>query len=72
MILGAININTNKYVHPQQAIREDNHKCIECGQQVILHRGEKNIAHWAHYKDSNCDFYFNPFLNINIKINKFH
>lgn len=61
MILGAINTNTNNYICPQQAIRGDNYRCIECGQRVILRRGNERKAHWAHYnKDSNCDFYCNP------------
>ena len=58
--LGAINKQTKQYIHPSQANKLDEFICIDCGNAVIIRKGQIRIPHFAHRKkDSKCDFYNN-------------
>ena len=59
LILGAINIETNKYTTPSDALKTEKYKCpdSECGQTVILRQGNVNRAHFAHLPNSECLYY---------------
>lgn len=59
--LGAIDINTNTYTIPSNAIKGNNYKCIECDKKVILRKGEIRRPHFAHYTQTNtCNYYDHP------------
>jgi len=48
--------NGNKIVSAAEAIRTDIHTCIDCKQELILHRGKIKIPHFAHYPgEANCN-----------------
>ncbi|MCB0524866.1 MAG: hypothetical protein H6576_07740 [Lewinellaceae bacterium] len=34
--------------------------CLLCDQPVFPKCGEINVWHWAHYKDKNCDYWYEP------------
>lgn len=59
--LGAINQDTNKYVYPLIANKNDNYNCIECNQKLILRKGNIRVHHFAHCKSDNpCNYYTKP------------
>ena len=59
--LGAIEIETNKYVSPTEALKGKNYKCIECDKKVIIRKGTIRKAHFAHYVQTNiCTYYDHP------------
>ena len=59
--LGAINKRTGKYTSPTQAHKPDGFMCIDCGNDVIIRKGEIRVHHFAHCKeDMKCDFYNKP------------
>lgn len=59
--LGAINKLTNQYIHPNQANKQDDFMCIDCGKDVIIRQGKIRAHHFAHYKeDLKCNFYSSP------------
>jgi hypothetical protein len=61
MILGAIDINTNRYVHPLEATKQNKYKCIDCGNKLKLRKGKERVAHFAHYDENlKCDFHLSP------------
>ncbi|HUH47191.1 MAG TPA: competence protein CoiA family protein, partial [Arenibacter sp.] len=35
-------------------------KCPLCGGQVLSKCGEIKVWHWAHFKDENCDSWYEP------------
>jgi hypothetical protein len=58
-LLGAINKDTGKYIHPKFASKNDKYKCPECEQDLIFSQGRKN--YFAHKKETDsCNFYKNP------------
>jgi hypothetical protein len=63
--LGALNKNTKEYFYPEIANKIDEYVCPDCDRDLILCKGEKNIAHFRHYTDSLhpenlCNHYNNP------------
>jgi hypothetical protein len=59
--LGAIDILTNLYVPPMEAKKENNYKCVECENKVIIRKGNIRRAHFAHYAQTNiCSYYDHP------------
>lgn len=50
-MFGALDENT-RYVSPIYASRESTYVCPDCGEPVILRRGEHNRAHFAHKHQS--------------------
>jgi len=60
-ILGALNKETNKYVLPNKAEKNIEYICIDCKQKVLFRKGEKRVAHFAHYSPTNtCSYYEHP------------
>ena len=45
----ALQVDTQMYVHPSAANRSKGFVCLECGQKVILKRGDIRESHFAHY-----------------------
>ena len=59
--LGAINKKTNKYIPPNQANKQDNYMCIDCGKDVFIRQGKIRVHHFAHCKeDLKCNLYSGP------------
>ena len=59
--LGAIIKNTNKYVYPSIANKNDVFECPDCHRDLILRQGNKRVHHFAHYKTVNpCSYYTKP------------
>lgn len=59
--LGAIIKNTNKYVYPSIANKNDKFECPDCHRELILRKGNKRIHHFAHCKTDNpCNYYTKP------------
>jgi len=60
----AIEKSSGKIVSPHKSTKGKDFICAksDCGRKVILCKGEKNIAHFRHAKDTTtCDFYNHPF-----------
>ncbi len=38
--LGALQVDSHRYVQPSEAVRSKDYECMECGEKVILKRGE--------------------------------
>jgi hypothetical protein len=57
--LGAFDENNN-YVFPSNAIKKNKYKCIECGQDVFVKKGNIKKHHFAHYSNTNCTYYEHP------------
>jgi|694.fasta_scaffold77331_6 hypothetical protein len=58
--LGAIDNITKEYVNIACAKKGEKYECPECNGEVILRKGEKNRIHFAHKKESNCEYYEHP------------
>lgn len=59
--LGAYNKYTNEYIYPAIANKLDKYICPDCGNDLILRRGEVRIPHFAHCKSDNpCNYYSHP------------
>jgi hypothetical protein len=59
--LGAIDIETNMYFSPSEALKGRDYKCNECGNRVILRKGEVRKPHFAHHSQTNtCSYYDHP------------
>uniref|UniRef100_A0A6C0IJU8 Competence protein CoiA-like N-terminal domain-containing protein n=1 Tax=viral metagenome TaxID=1070528 RepID=A0A6C0IJU8_9ZZZZ len=59
--IGAINKDTDEYVHPTVANKTDQHICPDCEKDVILVKGEIRAHHFRHKADSNpCNLYNHP------------
>jgi len=59
--LGALDISSNKYILPSDAIKGTHYKCIECNNRVILRKGTIRRTHYAHYAKTNtCHYYDRP------------
>jgi hypothetical protein len=59
--LGAIDIETNQYVSPNDAVKEKTYRCIDCSNNVIVKKGEIRKHHFAHYAQTNtCSYYDHP------------
>lgn len=43
-----------RYVTPNDAARDDEHRCPQCGDLVVLRRGEVKRAHFAHKPSATC------------------
>ncbi len=55
---GAIDVETNNYVLPSQALKGKSYTCAECHQRVIFRSGQVRIPHFAHFTPSTkCTFY---------------
>jgi hypothetical protein len=61
-ILGGINKNTNKYVHPKLANKKDKYVCPDCNKDLILCKGNIKVHHFRHYNDKEnpCHYYTKP------------
>jgi len=57
LIPGAICRTTNQFTLPNNANKKDNYICIDCNKDVILRKGEHNIAHFSHTIYDKCDTY---------------
>ncbi len=44
----------NKVKNISQIYKQDEVKCLECGERLILRNGDKNIKHLSHSSNSNC------------------
>ena len=59
--LGALEKDTNKYILPSKGEKGKEYKCADCGQKVILRRGQIRRAHFAHFSPTNtCSYYEHP------------
>ena len=61
--LGALQVDTQRYVHPSIADRSKEFVCMECGQKVIIKRGEIRVHHFSHYYNTSglgCNYYDHP------------
>lgn len=59
--LGALEVESNRYVTPTEADKDKRYKCVECNNNVILRRGEIRRAHFAHHaQTSTCSYYDHP------------
>ena len=57
--------STKKYILPNHALKtkyKDAYKCCSCNESLILCKGEKNIHHFRHCKDTTCIRYDKPHL----------
>jgi hypothetical protein len=60
-ILGAIDIQTKKYVLPSMASKNTQYECVECKKRVILRQGNIRVHHFAHSSQTNiCTYYEHP------------
>jgi predicted RNA-binding Zn-ribbon protein involved in translation (DUF1610 family) len=60
---GALRKDTCEYTLPGEAERTMEFVCIECGEKVILKRGDIRRPHFAHYHNSShnsCTYYTRP------------
>jgi hypothetical protein len=58
--LGAKNKETKEYVNISYASKKNKYVCPECDSDVILRKGEKNRVHFAHKRESGCEYYEHP------------
>jgi len=59
--MGAIDIETNSYYSPSEALKGKTYKCTECGNRVIFRKGDIRVPHFAHYSQTNtCSYYEHP------------
>ncbi len=59
--LGALDIQTNEYVSPINALKNKQYKCADCDKRVILRQGNIRVHHFAHYSETNtCSYYDHP------------
>ena len=59
--LGALIENTNIYVLATYANKNNVHICPDCGDKLILKKGDIRIPHFSHYKKDNlCSYYTHP------------
>jgi len=59
--LGAIDTESNMYFSPAEALKGRTYKCNDCGNRVILRKGELRKPHFAHYAQTNtCSYYDHP------------
>jgi hypothetical protein len=59
--LGAKNKLTGDYTHPKFAKKTDKFICPDCSKDLILCKGEINVAHFRHKADDNpCNRYNHP------------
>ena len=60
---GALRKDTREYTLPGEAERTMEFVCIECGEKVILKRGDIRRPHFAHYHNSShnpCTYFTHP------------
>jgi hypothetical protein len=61
LYLGALIENTNIYVLTTSANKNNVHMCPDCGDKLILKKGDIRIPHFSHYKkDNSCSYYTHP------------
>jgi len=58
--LGAIDKEEGKYINISYAKKSHKYRCPECEKDVILRKGEKNRKHFAHKRESGCEYYEHP------------
>ena len=58
--LGALDIETNKYILPCNANKSKEYKCIDCNKRVILKKGSIRIPYFSHYVKTHCLYYDHP------------
>ena len=46
--LGALDVETNKYILPCNANKSKEYKCIDCNKRVILKKGSIRIPYFSH------------------------
>ncbi len=59
-LVGVINIETNKYEHILHVEKPNKYKCIGCGDELILRKGEKLFQNFVHKNLLPCDYFKNP------------
>jgi len=65
--------STRKYILPNHALKtkyKDAYKCCSCNESLILCKGEKNIHHFRHCKDTTCVRYDKPHLQTKRRIHE--
>ncbi len=59
--LGAIDVETKKYILPFEATKGRKYECIDCKKAVVLRKGPIRVHHFAHYAQTNtCNYYDHP------------
>ena len=59
--MGAIDIESNMYFSPSEALKGKTYKCNDCENRVILRKGSLRKPHFAHYSQTNtCGYYDKP------------
>lgn len=56
-LMGAIDIETNRFTSPLVASKEREYRCCKCSEEVIFRNGLKNIQHFSHKPNSKCNHY---------------
>ena len=59
-LLGAINKDTNKYENIISVEKTNKYKCVGCGVDLILRKGEKNFQNFIHKISNGCEYFKNP------------
>lgn len=57
VILGALCIETGRYILPSEATKGDQYTCIGCNDKVFVRKGPRNKPHFCHYRNSECKYY---------------
>jgi hypothetical protein len=58
--LGALDSETKRWTHPNNACKDRNYTCMECEQKVIPRQGKIRKFHFAHYSKKECTYYEHP------------
>ncbi len=59
-LLGVINMETNKYEHILHVEKPNKYKCIGCGDELILRKGEKLFQNFVHKNLVSCGYFKTP------------
>lgn len=59
-IIGAYELNTNRYIFPNDAKKSEKYKCPDCNEVLIFKKGSIVIPHFSHKSNSKCTYYDHP------------
>ena len=59
-IIGAYEINTNRYTFPNDAKKLEKYKCPDCNEELIFKKGSIVSPHFSHKPNSKCTYYDHP------------
>jgi competence CoiA-like predicted nuclease len=59
-IIGACEIETNRYTFPTNAKKSEKYKCPECNEDLIFKKGQIVVPHFSHKSNSKCTYYDHP------------